>query len=131
MTRSIKMRAMITITLVLAATFLGLGPSMGLAQADKHTLTCGPEKTIGQAIKTLKPGDTLLVSGTCNENIDLGEEVHGITLEVDPAIFMGWGRTSEPGRMRCRPFTTTRSPGLRPAFTMRSPCAVAPSDTSR
>jgi parallel beta-helix repeat protein len=81
MSRSIKMRAMITITLVLAVTFLGLGPSVGQAQADKHTLTCGPEKTIGQAIKTLKPGDTLLVSGTCNENIDLGEEVHGITLD--------------------------------------------------
>ena len=73
MPRSTKMRAMKTITLGLAATFLGLGPSMGRAQADKHTLTCGPEKTIGQAIKTLKPGDTLLVSGTCNENLALGK----------------------------------------------------------
>ena len=81
MPRSTKMRAIKILTLVLAATFLGLGPSMGRAQADKHTLTCGPEKTIGQAIKTLKPGDTLLVSGTCNENIDLGDEVHGITLD--------------------------------------------------
>ena len=78
---STKLRAMKTLTLVLAATFLGLGPSMGRAQADKHALTCGPEKTIGQTIKTLKPGDTLLVSGTCNENIDLGEEIYGITLD--------------------------------------------------
>ena len=31
--------------------------------------------------RQVKPGDTLLVSGTCNENIDLGEEVHGITLD--------------------------------------------------
>ena len=46
-----------------------------------HTLTCGPEKTIGQAIKRLKPGDTLLVSGICNENLALGEEVHRITLD--------------------------------------------------
>jgi len=81
MPRSTKIRQMKTLTLVLAATFLGLGPSMGRAQADKHTLTCGPEKTIGQAIKTLKPGDTLLVSGTCNENIDLGEDIYGITLD--------------------------------------------------
>ena len=46
-----------------------------------HTLTCGPEKTIGQAIKTLKPGDTLLVSGTCNENLAIGQEVDRITLD--------------------------------------------------
>lgn len=81
MPRSTKMRAMKTLTLVLAATFLGLGPSMGRAQADNHALTCGPEKTIGQAIKTLKPGDTLLVSGTCDENVVLGQEVDRITLD--------------------------------------------------
>ena len=50
-----------------ATVFLGLSSSMERAQLGTHTLTCGPEKTIGQAIKTLKPGDTLLVSGTCNE----------------------------------------------------------------
>jgi len=47
-------------TFVLAAAFLCLGVSAGRAQSGTHTLTCGPEKTIGQAIKTLKPGDTLL-----------------------------------------------------------------------
>jgi parallel beta-helix repeat protein len=51
------------------------------AESGTHTLTCGPEKTIGQAIKRLKPGDTLLVSGTCNENLTIGEEVHRITLD--------------------------------------------------
>ena len=30
-------------TLVLAAVFLGLSPSMGRAQSGTHTLTCGPE----------------------------------------------------------------------------------------
>ena len=54
-------------TLVMAAAFLCLSPVVGRAEHDDrqgtHTLTCGPEKTIGQAIKTLKPGDTLLVSG--------------------------------------------------------------------
>src|SRR5438477_2230728 len=68
-------------TLVLAAVFLGLNPSMGRAQSGTHTLTCGPEKTIGQAIKTLKPGDTLLVSGTCNENLAISQEVDRITLD--------------------------------------------------
>ena len=44
-------------------------------------MTCGPDKTIGQAIQTLKPGDTLLVSGTCNENVTIGQEVQRITLD--------------------------------------------------
>ena len=68
------------ITLALAAVFFSLSPSVG-AQSGTHTLTCGSEKTIGQAIKTLKPGDTLLVSGTCNENLVLGQEVQRITLD--------------------------------------------------
>src|SRR5437879_4702152 len=68
-------------TLVLAAVFLGLSPSTGRAQSGTHTMTCGPEKTIGQAIKTLKPGDTLVVSGTCNENLAIGQEVARITLD--------------------------------------------------
>jgi parallel beta-helix repeat protein len=69
------------ITLVFATVFVSLSPSVGRAQSDKHTLTCGPEKTIGQAIKTLKPGDTLVVSGTCNENLAIGQEVERITLD--------------------------------------------------
>jgi parallel beta-helix repeat protein len=81
MPQSTQRRVMNAITLVLATVFVSLSPSVGRAQSDKHTLTCGPQKTIGQAIKTLKPGDTLLVSGTCNENVDIAEEVHGITLD--------------------------------------------------
>jgi parallel beta-helix repeat protein len=68
-------------TLVLAAVFLWLGASVGRAQSGTHTLTCGHEKTIGHAIKTLKPGDVLLVSGTCNENLAIGQEVERITLD--------------------------------------------------
>jgi parallel beta-helix repeat protein len=68
------------IVLALAAAFLW-PPSVGRAQSGTHTLTCGPDKTIGQAIKTLKAGDTLLVSGTCNENLAIGQEVQRITLD--------------------------------------------------
>jgi parallel beta-helix repeat protein len=68
-------------TLVLAAVVLGLSPSVGRAQSGTHTLTCSPQKTIGQAIKTLKPGDTLLVSGTCDENLAIGQEVERIVLD--------------------------------------------------
>jgi parallel beta-helix repeat protein len=55
--------------------------SVGPAEWRTHTLICGPEKTIGRAIKRLEPGDTLLVSGTCNENLVIGEEIHRITLD--------------------------------------------------
>ena len=65
----------------IAAVFFSLSPCVAWAQSGTHTLTCGPQKTIGQAIKTLKPGDTLLVSGTCNENLLLGQEVDRITLD--------------------------------------------------
>jgi parallel beta-helix repeat protein len=68
-------------TLVLAALFLWPSASVGRAESGTHALICGPEKTIGKAIKTLKPGDTLLVSGTCNENLSLGQEVDRITLD--------------------------------------------------
>jgi parallel beta-helix repeat protein len=92
-------------TLVLAATLLSPSAFRGRAESGTHTpsvenhedrdddgqepgvaagvstLTCGHEKTIGQAIRTLKPGDTLLVSGTCNENLVVGEEFRRITLD--------------------------------------------------
>ena len=59
--------------------FLWLLPSV--VQADPHKLNCGKEKTIGEALHELKPGDTLLVSGVCNENLVIPEEVHRITLD--------------------------------------------------
>ena len=67
--------------MVIAAVSVSLSPSVGQAHPDKHTLTCGPEQTIGRAIKRLKPGDTLVVSGTCDENVDIGQEVARITLD--------------------------------------------------
>src|SRR6185369_3437765 len=42
-----------------------------------------------------------------------------------------WGSRSAPGRTRCKPFTTMRSPDWRPAVTMRWPFAVPPSCTWR
>lgn len=83
MSRSTTMPVTKGVTLVLAALLLSVSPSRGVAEPDHHTLTCGPNKTIGKAIKHLKPGDTLVVSGICNENVELGEEVDRITLDGD------------------------------------------------
>jgi len=81
MPRSTRIRLLNTIALVSAAMLVWLYPSAGRASGNVHTLTCGPATTIGHAIRTLKPGDTLLVRGTCTENLDLGEEVLNITLD--------------------------------------------------
>jgi parallel beta-helix repeat protein len=69
------------VTLVLGATFISPGPTIGRAQSGTYTLTCGSGRTIGQTLKILKPGDTLLVSGTCNGNVEIGEEFQRITLD--------------------------------------------------
>lgn len=76
--RPVGIRLTNGITFVLAAVFLWLSPIVGLAS---DTLTCDPKTTIGEAIKKLEPGETLFVSGNCDENVDVGEEVHDITLD--------------------------------------------------
>ena len=69
------------IPLVLAV-WLFLQPSTsGQGQSGTHTLTCGPEITIGAALKALKPGDTLYVTGICTENLVVGPEIQGITVD--------------------------------------------------
>ena len=72
-------RVLVGVTIVLAA--VSLVPSVGHAVSVKHTLTCSPQTSIGEALGKLKPGDTLRVSGTCNENVDIGVEMSGITLD--------------------------------------------------
>jgi parallel beta-helix repeat protein len=81
MSRSTRKRAVSGIALVVGTAFVWPGPSIGRAQPAAYTLACGSGRTIGQALKTLKPGDTLVVSGTCNENVDIGDEFQRITLD--------------------------------------------------
>ena len=50
-----RMRVLGRIAFVLAAVFSGSLPWAG--SSGTHTLTCGPDKTIEQAIKTLTPGE--------------------------------------------------------------------------
>lgn len=64
---------------------LGLGmlvalcPSMG--EAEPIALVCSPTATIGESLKSLKPGDTLLISGSCNEHVVVPERFQNITLD--------------------------------------------------
>jgi parallel beta-helix repeat protein len=70
-------------TIATVALFLCVSPLIILAGPgpEKPTLVCGGDKTISEFAKTLAPGATLVVIGTCNENVVLGPEVNGITLD--------------------------------------------------
>ncbi|OFW01799.1 MAG: hypothetical protein A3G20_00045 [Acidobacteria bacterium RIFCSPLOWO2_12_FULL_59_11] len=69
------------LTYLLVALVLFL-PSWGVAET--RFVNCDSGRSIGEALKTLSPGDTLLVSGTCRENVEVGGETgqfDGITLD--------------------------------------------------
>ena len=74
-------RTLAGVTLVLTALLLSPTAPLGQAHRRTYALTCGIGRTIAHAINTLKPGDTLLVTGTCYENLVIGPEIHGITLD--------------------------------------------------
>jgi parallel beta-helix repeat protein len=54
---------------------------LAIAEAATVKLACNEKNTMGNAIKKLKPGDTLLVTGTCNENLIIPEEIVRIVLD--------------------------------------------------
>ena len=62
---------------ILAAMFL----LVSMADATTKTVNCSSTRTLNSAIAKLKPGDTLLVSGICNENVVVGAELSRIVLD--------------------------------------------------
>jgi parallel beta-helix repeat protein len=88
--------------LVLAG-LLWLLTSPGEAATVK--LTCNAKDTIGNAVKKLKPGDTLLVSGTCNENLEIPFEASRIVLD-------GQGKATISGPDSTMPTVTIRGRGI-------------------
>jgi Right handed beta helix region len=62
---------------VVIITALLLSPTP--AAADHHVRCDGP-RSLQKAIDVARPGDTILVSGTCDENVTIPLEKHGLTL---------------------------------------------------
>ncbi len=58
---------------------LGSLPSSGRAQT--LTINCNAGGTIGGALSSLKPGDTLVVTGTCNESVVIPADIQRIVLD--------------------------------------------------
>jgi parallel beta-helix repeat protein len=90
------------VSLILAGLFWLL-TSPGEAATIK--LNCSAKDTIGNAIKKLKPGDTLLVAGTCNENVEIPFEASRITLD-------GQGKATISGPDSSTPTITIRGRGI-------------------
>jgi parallel beta-helix repeat protein len=59
-------------------------------------LTCSAKDTIGNAVKKLKPGDTLLVAGSCKENVEIPVEVSRVTLDGQGKATINGPDSSKP-----------------------------------
>jgi parallel beta-helix repeat protein len=66
---------------VLLFSALGLLLTVSISESASHQLACGSQRTISEALGVLRPGDTLLVSGACNENVVIPEQVVNVTLD--------------------------------------------------
>jgi len=52
-----------------------------VSEAKTVKVTCSATKTVQSAIPKLKPNDILLVSGTCNESVDVPSNIARITID--------------------------------------------------
>ena len=85
------------------AGLLWLLTSLGEAATIK--LTCSAKDTIGNAVKKLKPGDTLSVAGTCNENLVIFEDIVRVVLD-------GQGKATIQGQDKNIPTVEVRGRGI-------------------
>jgi parallel beta-helix repeat protein len=78
---------------------------LSIAEAANVKLTCNGKSTIGNAVKKLKPGDTLSVTGTCSENLLITEDIFRIVLD-------GQGKTTIQGQDKTIPTVEVRGRGI-------------------
>jgi parallel beta-helix repeat protein len=64
-----------------AALLAGLWFAAPLAHAATIAVDCDAGNTIATALASVKPGDTVLVSGTCREQVNIAPEITRITLD--------------------------------------------------
>lgn len=81
-----------------AALLAGLCISALPARAATATVDCDAGQTIAGALGSVKPGDTVLVSGTCKEQVYVNSEIVRITLDGQKktTIQHPGGRTASP-----------------------------------
>lgn len=62
------------------AFYLGLLPAVAAAETKRHRCESHHEHSLQRAIDRMDAGDTLIVSGTCNENVLIGEGHHNLAI---------------------------------------------------
>lgn len=81
-----------------AALLVGLCHSTLSAEAATVKIDCDAGSTIAGALNSLKPGDTLMVSGTCKEQVTIPSEISRITLDGQGKSTIQYsGSTGTPG----------------------------------
>jgi len=65
-------------TVILLFLFLFFLPRV---EAKTIKVDCDKGKTIQKKVDKAKPGDVIEVSGTCNERVSIGEQLHNITID--------------------------------------------------
>jgi hypothetical protein len=89
-------------SVLLALALFAVAPT----SAATITVDCNTGAAIGPAIGKLKPGDVLLVQGTCRENVLIHSEINGVTVD-------GQARPLSPLSMHASPrsrFLAAKSP---------------------
>jgi len=76
------------------------------AVGETATVNCDDRHSISQVINKLKPGDTLVVTGICNENLEISEDVLNVTLD-------GQGTATIDGSDASKNTITVRGRGIR------------------
>jgi parallel beta-helix repeat protein len=84
-------------SVLLVFSFFWLAASFAESDTKRHVCGTHHHQTLQRAIDRLDPGDTLLVSGTCNENVVIGEGRRNLTIEArGPATINGSGNAAVP-----------------------------------
>jgi parallel beta-helix repeat protein len=103
---------------VLLFSTLGLLMTVSISESASHQLTCGSQLTINEALGQLDPGDTLLVSGACNENVVIPEGLANVILD-------GQGTATIDARDPGDPTINVRGTGI----TIRNFASIARGET--
>lgn len=98
-----KIKMIVARFLIVLAGLLWLPLSIGEAATMK--LACNANTTIGNALKKLKPGDTLSVTGNCKENVTIPEETVRVVLD-------GQGKATISGPDASKPTIEVRGRGI-------------------
>jgi parallel beta-helix repeat protein len=64
--------------------------------SEAASLACGGGQTVSAALQTLPPGDTLFVSGACNENVVIAEQVVNVILDGQGAATINARDPNDP-----------------------------------